>query len=94
LCHQLERKFAGSLMSDPANFRSSWWHNRDYGLMVANPFGRSSMKQGELSRVEVKRGGTLRLRFGLLLHAASPDQDADLAAAYRDFLSQLPKPTP
>ena len=83
-----------TLMPDPANFRPSWFHNRNYGLMVANPFGRKSMKQGDVSRVEVKKGEKLRLRFGLLLHAAAPDRDVDLAAAYRDFLSQLPKPTP
>lgn len=83
-----------TLMTDPANFRPSWWHNRDYGLMVANTFGRSSMKQGEVSRVAVKKGKSLRLRFGLLLHAAAPEEDVDLAAAYGDFLSQLPKASP
>ena len=57
-------------MADPANFRPSWWHNRDYGLMVANPFGRESMKQGVKSVVRVNRGETLRLRFGAVLHAA------------------------
>ena len=62
--------------------------------MVANSFGRSSMKQGEVSRVEVKKGEKLCLRFGLLLHSAAPDKDLDLAAAYRDVLSQLPKLTP
>jgi hypothetical protein len=46
---------------------------RDYGLMVANPFGRKSMNQGELSRVEVKQGERLRLRFGILLHSAAPE---------------------
>jgi hypothetical protein len=89
-----DRRVGVTLMPDPANFRPSWFHNRDYGLMVANTFGRNSMKQGEVSRVEVKQGENLRLCFGLLLHAAAPDQNADLAAAYRDFLSQLPKPTP
>jgi len=50
------------------------------------------MNQGDVSRVEVKRGEKLRLRFGLLLHSAPPDKDLDLAAAYRDFLGQAPKP--
>ena len=81
-----------ALMPDPANFHPSWFHNRDYGLMAANPFGRNAMKQGELSRVEVKKGERLRLRFGILLHSAAPEKEVDLAAAYREFLGQLPKP--
>ena len=89
-----DRRAGVTLLPDPANFRPSWFHNRDYGLMVANTFGRQAMKQGNVSRVEVKKGETLRLRFGVLLHSATPDQNADLAAAYRDFLSQLPKPAP
>ena len=87
-----DRRAGVTLMPDPANFRPSWFHNRDYGLMVANPFGRQSMKQGDISRVEVKKGEKLCLRFGLLLHSAAPDKDMDVAAAYRDFLGQLPKP--
>jgi hypothetical protein len=83
-----DRRVGITLMPDPASFRPSWFHNRDYGLMVANPFGRKAMTDGDLSRVEVKTGERLRLRFGVLLHAAAPGQDADLAAAYRDFLSQ------
>jgi hypothetical protein len=77
-----------TLMADPANFRPSWFHNRDYGLMVANPFGRKSMNQGEPSRVVVKSGERLRLRFGVLLHSAATPKDVDLAAAYRDFVSE------
>lgn len=77
-----------TLMPHPANFRPSWFHNRDYGLMVANPFGRKSMNQGEPSRVVVKRGERLRLRFGVLLHSAATAKDVDLAAAYRDFVSE------
>jgi putative heme-binding domain-containing protein len=57
------------VIPDPANFRPSWWHNRDYGVFVANPFGRQAMKQGETSRVEVKRGETHRIKFTVILHA-------------------------
>jgi putative membrane-bound dehydrogenase-like protein len=58
------------VIPDPANFRPSWWHNRDYGLFVANPFGRAAMMQGEPSRVEVKKGGTHRLGFTVVLYVA------------------------
>jgi hypothetical protein len=71
------------LMTDPANFRPSWWHNRDYGLMVANPFGQEAMKQGAKSRVRVQRGESFRLRFGAAIHQGQPE---NVAALYRAFL--------
>jgi hypothetical protein len=79
-----------TVMTDPANFRPSWWHNRDYGLMVANPFGRKAMNQGGTSRVVVRKGERLRLRFGVFVHSAPPGKEVDLAAAYRDFTSESP----
>ncbi len=72
------------LMPHPQNFRRSWFHARDYGLVVANPFGRNAFTKGEVSRVVVKGGETLRLRFGVLVHGGRPD----LTAAYRDYLKQ------
>ena len=75
-------------MPAPANFRRSWFHNRDYGLMVANPFGRKAMEQGDTSRMEVKRGERLRLNFGVLLHSTPPGKDVALSAAYRDYVAQ------
>ncbi len=76
-------------MPDPRNFRRSWFHARDYGLLVANPFGRKSLAKGPESRVVVKRGEVFRLGFGVLLHAAPATQDIDLRAAYHDFLEQV-----
>jgi hypothetical protein len=85
----IEGRAAGlCLMPDPANFRRAWYHARDYGLLVANPFGRNALTGGEPSRVVVKPGERLRLRFGVLVHGgAAPD----LPAAYQDFLSRLEK---
>lgn len=74
-----------TVMSAPANFRSSWWHNRDYGLIVANPFGRAAMKQGAPSIVTVKKGDSLRLNFAAALHAQN---GYDPAAAYQDYVSE------
>ena len=62
-------RIGAKILPDPANFRPSWWHNRDYGLFVANPFGRAAMKQGKESRIEVKKGETFRLKFTLILSA-------------------------
>jgi hypothetical protein len=69
------------LMPDPQNFRRSWFHARDYGLLVANPFGRQAFTKAEPSRVVVKKGEILTLRFGVLVH----DGDLDRQAAYNEF---------
>jgi len=71
------------LMPDPRNFRRSWFHARDYGLLVANPFGRQALAKGEPSQIVVKTGSTLTLRFGVLVH----DGDLDRRAAFREFLA-------
>jgi hypothetical protein len=71
------------LMAGEQNFRDSWWHNRDYGVFVANPFGREAMKQGQTSSVEIVKGQALQLRFGALLHDG---QQIDLAGEYKLFL--------
>jgi Methane oxygenase PmoA len=76
------RKVGITVMSSPTNFRSPWWHNRDYGLMVANCFGRSAMKQGEPSQIHVKTGETLSLEFAVLLHDL---KDYDPAKAYEIY---------
>ncbi|MCX8038706.1 MAG: PmoA family protein [Candidatus Sumerlaeia bacterium] len=82
----LDGKRAGIvLMCDPSNFRPSRFHVRDYGLMAANPFGRKVFG-GEPSTVAVRRGETLRLRYGVLLYAIEPDAGLDCKAAFADFL--------
>ena len=63
------------MIPDPTNKHASWWHNRDYGVFVSNPFGRKAMKQGDASRIEVKRGETYRLKHEIIIHAA-PDATA------------------
>jgi hypothetical protein len=73
------------LMPDPGNCRRSWFHARDYGLLVANPFGRHAFTKGEKSRVTVGQGGTFRLRFGVFVHG----DDVRPKAAYADFLKVL-----
>lgn len=47
------------------NFRPSWFHSREYGLLVANPFGRNAMTGSEKSRVVVKEQDSLTLGFRL-----------------------------
>ena len=75
-----------TIFCHPENFRPSWFHARDYGLLVANPFGRQAFDQGEKSQVDVRPGDELRLRYGLLIHSMPANEKPDLAQAYRDYL--------
>jgi len=75
----------------PDNFRPSWFHARDYGFLAANAFGRAAFKKGELSKIVVKPGESLRLRYGILLHDEDAASQPDLAAAYRDYVQQAGK---
>ena len=84
---QLENEPVGvTLLTHPENFRESWWHNRDYGILVANPFGRAAMKQGEPSRVLVERDKPLRLVFGAMIHSGS---EYDPKLAHEEFLDTV-----
>ena len=79
-----------TLMPDPANFRRCWFHARDYGFCAANPFGRNAFTRGEKSKVTVARGASLKLRFGIFLHAQPKDEPRrDLNFAYRAYLDHL-----
>ncbi|HUR59529.1 MAG TPA: PVC-type heme-binding CxxCH protein [Opitutaceae bacterium] len=79
------RVIGAAIFASPANPRRSWWHTRDYGLMVANPFGKRVLPEGSDGNLTVKRGDELTLRFGLLLFSAAAIPD--LAATYREFAS-------
>jgi hypothetical protein len=80
-----------AIVPDPGNVRPCWWHNRDYGVFVANPFGRHAMKQGELSRINVPKGGNLALRFGVLIHSSAAGTRFPLDEACRKFLKAAGK---
>ena len=63
-----DQRVGVTLLCHPTNFRGSWFHARNYGLLVANPFGRAAMKKGEPSQITIEPGNTLRLRFGVWVH--------------------------
>jgi hypothetical protein len=80
-----ERRGGIAVLADPGNFRASWFHNRDYGLMVANPFGENAFTKGAKSRVPVAKGTTFRLRFGAWVHGGAKDSSPDIAGAWNAF---------
>jgi hypothetical protein len=63
------------------NFRRSFFHARDYGMMTANPFGTNSFtKEGDGS-YKLEAGKNLRLRFGLFAYVGEIDP-ASMAKEY------------
>ncbi|MFO0975184.1 MAG: DUF6807 family protein [Planctomycetaceae bacterium] len=65
----VEGKVAGIvIIPSPNNFRASWWHNRDYGLMVANPFGQAALAGGAPGNHVVKKEAPLALSFDVMVH--------------------------
>lgn len=76
------------IMPHPDNFRRSWFHARDYGLLLANPFGRKAFTKGEPSRVVVEKNEPLTLRFGVFVYDAPNDKSPDLASIYRRYIGE------
>ena len=81
-----EQTVGMSLLCHPENFRPSWMHARDYGFMAANPFGRKAMHKGEESKVIVKPGESLNVRFGVWIYDMKPDAEIDIETAYRKYV--------
>jgi hypothetical protein len=80
---KIDRKRVGVLLVPGAgNPHASWWHNRDYGVFVANPFGRKAMKQGEESRIAVKKGESYSFNHTAFLYAI----DSTGKAAWERYL--------
>jgi hypothetical protein len=78
-----------TVMSHPKNFRSSWFHSRDYGLLVANPFGQKAFtNQSEASRIRLARGEAFQLGFAAFIHSTATNKTPDIARAYRVFTGE------
>lgn len=80
-----------TLIPHPENFRPSWFHVRDYGLMVANPFGQNAFTREAKSRIEITPEKPFSLGFAVLIHASPADKPLNLEAATKDALSQFEK---
>lgn len=88
-----------TLMPHPGNFRESWFHARDYGLLAANPFGSQALGGGDKNALQVTAESPLTLRWGLLLHSRLADAGRQLESvesivaarqrAYRDYLQVI-----
>lgn len=79
-----------TIFDDTNNSPRSAWHSRNYGLMAANPFGRSKSRfpavrdSKDLKKLE--KGEHLKLRYGLYLHMGNA-KAGQVAQAYEKFLN-------
>ena len=80
-----------TIFCHPDNFRPSWFHARDYGLLLANLFGRKAFDQGEPSQITVPPGEQFRLRYGVFVHGDVGGRSG-LDAAYRTYLKLSKSP--
>jgi hypothetical protein len=78
-----------TVMPDPKNFRRSWYHARDYGLIAANPFGREKVAGGEPSEVKVKKGEKFHLGFGIAVYSVPKDGKINRNRMYNNYLRQI-----
>jgi hypothetical protein len=79
------RTIGAAIFAAGSNPQRPWWHTRDYGLMVANSFGKKALPAGSDGKLTIRRGDTLRLRHGVLVFNAPGGMPPDFAAAYRAF---------
>jgi hypothetical protein len=71
------------------NFRKSWFHNRDYGLTVANSFGQNAFTRGAKSQIRVRQGSQLTLRFEVLFHQTGAGHGIDTVQVYSRFRNSV-----
>lgn len=76
-----------AIMDDPANFRPSRYHVRDYGLFSVSPFGEGAYQNDKSKALPVvlEPGKSLKLKYGLYVHAGDA-AEGKVADAYEQFL--------
>ena len=80
------------LMASPDNFRKCWFHNRNYGLMVANPFGRKSMTGPKddavpLDATPLTQGTPFNVGFAVCIFALDTDVHPAYDALYGQYVT-------
>ncbi len=85
----IDGKVAGiAIFDDPSN-KPAAWHSRGYGLMAANPFGRSKAgfpaTRGQTDLVKLPKGEHLKLRYGILVHPGDV-KEGKVAESFAKFV--------
>jgi len=82
-------KVGVTLFDHPKNPVPACWHARDYGLLSANPFGRTNSKfpdaKDSKKLVKIPAGEHLRLRYAVLIHPGDA-REGRVSECYRKFV--------
>ena len=66
-----------AVFDHPSNKHRACWHSREYGLMAANPFGRSVAgfpdQKGKTDLVKLAKGEHLKLRYAIFAHTGDTE---------------------
>ena len=68
-----------------SNLIPTWWHSRDYGVIVANGFGERVLPPAAGGKLVIQPGELLRLRYGILLFDTPASAPPDFDAVNREF---------
>jgi hypothetical protein len=74
-------------MPNPDNFRRCWFHIRDYGLIISNPFGINAYTGGEKNAIPVKQGESFDLKYGIAIAVGNAAPDP--AALYEEYVRMV-----
>lgn len=85
-----DRRVGMTLIPHPENFRKSWFHARDYGVLLANPFGEKAFTDAhEPSAIPVKKGERFPLRFGVFIYSTETGNEGLPAKGYEAYLKRI-----
>jgi Family of unknown function (DUF6807) len=88
-------KIVGAAIFDnPQNpHHPTWWHERDYGLLAANPFGEhdfEGLKDKTAGQLVVPAGKSVTFRYRFYLHEGNEKQ-AKVAEHYKEYVEETRK---
>lgn len=78
------RRVGVTIFASPENSRKTWWHNRDYGFFAANAF-HAHPDRPDNTPIILKKGESVRLRYGVALHGDTPTATYDPTAEYQAY---------
>lgn len=79
------RMRGAALFPARTNPTPTWWHSRDYGVIVANGFGQRVLPPAADGKLVIPAGAALTLRYGVLIFDAPASSPPDFAAVDRAF---------